>query len=64
MDCWIKESLKLNKLNIGKCRIVLYGRKPNITKYDYFIGNDIERAESKTDFGVSFCSTFKIGLHI
>ena len=48
MNNWIKE-WSLN-LNIGKCRIVSYGRKPNIVKYDYFIGNEIiERAESITD---------------
>ena len=48
MNNWIKE-WSLN-LNIGKCRIVSYGRKFNIVKYDYFIGNEIiERAESITD---------------
>ena len=45
MNNWIKQwSLHLNN---GKCRIVSYGRKSNIVKYDYFIGNKIiERAES------------------
>ena len=53
MDNWIKKwSLKLI---IGKCWIVSYGRKSNIMKYDYFIGNEIiERVESITDLGVVF----------
>ena len=48
MDSWIKEWFI--KLNIGKCQIVSYGRKPNIAKYDCSIGNYIiEKAESITD---------------
>ena len=48
MNNWIKE-WSLN-LNMGKWRIVSYGRKSNIIKYDYFIGNEIiEKAESITD---------------
>ena len=63
MNNWIKEwSLKLN---IGKCRIVSYGRSSNIIKYDYFIGNEIiERTESITDLGVVFDQQLKFGLHI
>ena len=48
------------KLNIGKCRIVSYGRKSNIVKYDYYMGNEIlERAESITDLGVIFDQQLK-----
>ena len=63
MDSWIKEwSIKLN---IGKCRIVSYGRKSNIIKYDYCIGcENIERAESITHLGVVFDQQLKFGLHI
>ena len=59
MNNWIKE-WSLN-LNIGKCRIVSYGRRSSITKYDYFIGNEIiERTESITDLGVVFDSVLSI----
>ena len=63
MNNWIKEWSF--ELNIGKCRIVSYGRKSNIVKYDYFIGNEIiERAESMTDLGVICNRQLKFGLHI
>ena len=53
MDSWIKEQSL--KLNIRKCRIASFGRKSNIVKYDYSIGEEIiERAESTTDLGVVF----------
>ena len=63
MNNWIKEwSLKLN---IATRRIVSYGRKSNIIKYDYFKGNEIiEREESITDLGVDFDQQLKFGLHI
>jgi hypothetical protein len=63
MNNWIKD-WSLN-LNISKCRIVSYGRKSHIIKYDYFVGNEtIERAESITDLGVVFDPQLKFGLHI
>ena len=44
--------------------MVSYGRKPNIVKQDYFIGNEIiERAESITDLKVVFNQQLKFGLH-
>ena len=63
MSNWVKE-WSLNR-NIDRCRIVSYGRKSNIVKYDYFIGNEIiERAESITDLGVVFDQLLKFGLHL
>jgi len=51
MDRWIQKSLL--KLNIGKCRVVSYGRKSNTTKFEYSIGNEIiERKVSIIDLGV------------
>jgi len=53
------------KLNISKCRVVTFGRKSSIMKFDYSIGNEIiERTESVTDLEVVFDPQLQFSLHI
>ena len=58
MNNWIKEWSP--KLNISKCRIVSSGRKSNIVKYDYFIGNEIRESRINNRLRSGFRSTIKI----
>ncbi|XP_063901350.1 uncharacterized protein LOC135120956, partial [Zophobas morio] len=49
-------------LNIGKCKVISYSRKRQITQFDYSINNDlIQRCSKTTDLGFIYrnCSDFR-----
>ena len=52
-------------LNIGKCKVISYSRKRQITQFDYSINNDlIQRCSKTTDLGVTFDTEFTFREHI
>ena len=58
MDIW------LLRLNIGKCKAVSYGRRPEICTNYNISGEIIEKIESIKDLGVTFDNKLKFDDHI
>ena len=58
MDIWLLH------LNIGKCKAVSYGRRPEICINYNISGEIIERIESIKDLGVTFDNKLKFDYYI